>query len=267
MESIRFIIRPRFVFRLLVGVIIALVVLSLAGQVSKYFLGHGRLLGLVRTFHVDYEPSVPAVFTVLLLMANAIVFAIIATATRRRGGRSLGWFGLALLFVYLAFDEGAELHDLATKPLRTAFDFGGFFHFAWVLPALIIVALIGLLYVRFIFALPPQTRRWLIISGAMYVGGALGVEMIGGAYLDAIVVRNFTYELIVTVEETLEMLAIALLLRTLLIHAARHVREFAIEFDDNADHRRAEDEPAAVHRADGLDGARAEPDQPNRTAA
>jgi hypothetical protein len=260
MASIRFIIRPRFVFRLLAGIIIALVILSLAGQVSKYFLGHGRLLGLVRTFHVDHEPSVPAVFTVLLLMANAIVFAIIATAARRRGGRSLGWFGLALLFVYLAFDEGAELHDLATKPLRAAFDFGGFFHFAWVIPALVIVALIGLLYVRFITALPAQTRRWFIISGAMYVGGALGVEMIGGAYLDAIIVRNFTYELIVTVEETLEMLAIALLLRTLLIHASWHVKELSVKFDDSAEHQGAAEDRAADHRVDALP-------RPTRTAA
>ena len=260
MEPIRFIIRPRFVFRLLAGIIITLVILSLAGQVSKYFLGHGRLLGLVRTFHVDYEPSVPAVFTVLLLMANAIVFAIIATATRRRGGRSLGWFGLALLFVYLAFDEGAELHDLATKPLRAAFDFGGIFHFAWVMPALVVVTLIGLIYVRFIIALPAQTRRWFVISGAMYVGGALGVEMIGGAYLDAIVVRNFTYELIVTVEETLEMVALALLLRTLLIHAAQHVRELSVKFDDSPEHQRAEEDRAVEHRADALD-------HPSRVAA
>jgi hypothetical protein len=260
MGTIRFIIRPRLVFRVLAGIIITLVLLSLAGQVSKYFLGHERLLGFVRAFHVDYEPSVPAVFTVLLLMANAIVFGIIAAAERRRGGRAPGWFGLAALFVYLAFDEGAELHDLATPPLRAAFDLGGVFHFAWVIPALVVVTLIGLIYLRFVIALPPQTRRWFIISVAMYIGGALGVEMIGGAYLDAIIVRDFTYELIVTVEETLEMLAMALLLRTLLIHAARHVEEFAVEFDDSPESRRAGADPAAACRTDA-------PDQPSRTAA
>jgi hypothetical protein len=260
MQTIRFNIRPRLVFRLLAGMITALVILSLAGQVSKYFLGHERLLGFVRVFHVDYEPSVPAVFTVLLLTANAVVLAIIAAAERRRGGRSLGWFGLAALFIYLAFDEGAELHDLATRPLRAAFDLGGVFHFAWVIPALVLVALFGLIYVRFIIAMPAQTRRWFVISVAMYIGGALGVEMIGGAYLDAIVVRDFTYELIVTVEETLEMLAIALLLRTLLVHAARHVRELAVEFDDSAESRRAGADPLAARRADA-------PDQVSRTAA
>jgi len=231
MEPTRFVIRPRLVFRLLVAIIVILIALSLAGQISKYFLGHGRLLGFVRVFHVDYEPSVPAVFSVIVLLLNAVVFWIIGLAERHRGGRWIGWFGLAALFAYLAFDEGAELHDLATKPLRAMFDLGGIFHFAWVLPALVVVVLIGLIYARFIAALPAQTRRWFIIAAVMYIAGALGVEMVGGAYLDAIGERNFSYELIVTVEEALEMLAVALLLRTLLVHASWHVGALCAEFD------------------------------------
>jgi hypothetical protein len=231
MEPTRFVIRPRLVFRLLVAIIIILIALSLAGQISKYFLGHGRLLGFVRVFHVDYEPSVPAVFSVIMLLLSAVLFWVIASAERHRGRRSIGWYGLAALFAYLAFDEGAELHDLATRPLRALFDLGGIFHFAWVLPALVAVVLIGLIYARFIAALPAQTRRWVIIAASMYVAGALGVEMVGGAYLDAIGERNFRYELIVTVEEGLEMLAVALLLRTLLIHASLHVGALRAEFD------------------------------------
>ena len=56
--------------------------------------------------------------------------------------------------------------------------------------------------------LPPRTRGLLLAVGALYVGGALGMEVLGALAGP----RGLAYLLASTLEEALEMVALALLL-------------------------------------------------------
>ena len=56
------------------------------------------------------------------------------------------------------------------------------------------------------------------MAGVLFLSGAIGLELIGGSYFAAHGELNMSYVLIVTVEETLEMVGAAVLLYGLLAY-------------------------------------------------
>jgi F0F1-type ATP synthase membrane subunit c/vacuolar-type H+-ATPase subunit K len=79
-------------------------------------------------------------------------------------------------------------------------------------------------YVRFLVHLPRRVRRLFLAAGGTYVGGALGMELIGGNYaswatqLPYSSERYMTYAMITTVEELLEMVGIVVFLHALMLY-------------------------------------------------
>jgi hypothetical protein len=117
----------------------------------------------------------------------------------------------------LALDEFAELHEQTIEPVRGVLDIeGGPLWFAWVVPAVAAVALFGIAFARFLGQLPRATRRLVSAAAILFVGGAIGVDLVGASYSAVHGELNFTYALIATVEESLEMLGVAVLVYVLL---------------------------------------------------
>jgi hypothetical protein len=65
------------------------------------------------------------------------------------------------------------------------------------------------------------TRRRLAIAGAIFALGALVFEMFGGWFAPEAVGASTTYEVLMTIEETLEMIGAAMVLIALLRHVAQ----------------------------------------------
>lgn len=225
-------VSPWRVLRALAITICILIVFSLGGQYSRLVLGHGRLLGFVPEFHLDAENNIPTYFSTLLLLAVAIVAGLTARVVRERELPFYRhWVGLALIFAYISLDEFASLHERLIVPLREIFDAGGIFYFAWVIPGLVLVGLFLIAYSRFFWHLPVRWKRLFAISGALYVGGALGAELIGGWYWErAPDSFGWVDVLLTTVEEGLEMTGMALFLYTLLEYLRANVAEVRISF-------------------------------------
>jgi hypothetical protein len=198
---------------LLACLIAALLALSLAGQFSKYVLGHGNLKGLVGLFDVDGESSLPTWYSSAALALAALLLAAAAAVHRwRRLGDQRAWAGLAALVLLLSVDEVAGIHECAIEPLRSAWNLSGVWYYAWVIPGMALVAIVGLAYARFWWRLPPRTRWWFLVAAAVFVGGALGVEMVSAAWASAHGEQNLTYALIISVEEAMEMSGVAILI-------------------------------------------------------
>ena len=208
-----------------------LVLFHVAGQFSAHILGRPSIMGLVPRFNINRDLSVPTFYAALLLFGCAAMLAIIALAARRSGDPfALAWLGLALIFVYLSVDEAAALHELTITPLREALGISaGWLYFAWVIPAATAVIIVALVYRPFLRALPAPTRRGLIAGALLLVGGALGVETVGGWYRST---RgdDFTYALITALEEVLEMEGAVVLLATLIAHYARTTTDLHLRF-------------------------------------
>ncbi len=219
--DIRFTIAPSQVLRFLMLVTAILVVLSTAGQAIVYFLPDLPLRdGIANLFYVGWEQNLPTLFSTMLLLLSALLFEVIAHAHRRAGGNYVRHWGvLSLVFLLLAFDEFGSVHEQATRRLRSLFDIqGGPFRYAWVIPAGAAVLLLGAVLLRFLRHLPRPTRRRLWLAAVLFLSGALGLELVEGAYSSIHGKLNIVYVVMITVEETLEMLGLAVLVYALLAY-------------------------------------------------
>ncbi len=172
----------------------------------------GRLLRL------RGEGNLGTLFSGGLLAVAAALFALVATVERIRRSRDVVyWRVLALGFLYLSADELLALHERMNGPMRALLgdDRAAMLHFAWVLPAIVAVLLVGISLVGFWRRLEPDTRLRTAVAAAVYLGGAFGMEVVGGAHARA---HGATaqYVAIATIEEALEMAGVILLIRALL---------------------------------------------------
>jgi len=207
---------PSRVGRLLAFIIAGLVLLSLAGQLIRYLAHRPHFRG-IEMFNLDVERNIPTYFACLILLTASCLLALITCHKRRsRHPFQLHWGVLSLIFFIMAADEAISFHEKLIPPLRAWLNTGGLFYYAWVLPALLVVAALGLLYRPFLLHLSRRPRRLIVLSASIYLTGALALEMIGGAYAHIHGQNNLAFNLLVTIEETLELAGIALFIYTLL---------------------------------------------------
>lgn len=208
-------VEPRLVLRVGLAIAVFLAALSWLTQLPQSDLPEEDISR--NTVNVDAEASLPAwASSAGLLTAAAMMVSIAHGADRWRKH----WLGLAILFVALSIDEAVSLHEKSIEPLRNGFDLGGAFFFAWVVPAGVAVAILALILWRFVWALEPSVRWILLMAAGVYLGGALGMELVGGSIADSRGQRNATYVTVVTIEELLEMAGIAIFLYGLTLLSA-----------------------------------------------
>ncbi|MDI1429634.1 hypothetical protein [Polyangium sorediatum] len=173
--------------------------------------------GIVPFLSMSYEGNVPTFYTAALLGLTSLLLALAAAATRRAGERFVAhWWGLSAGFAYIAVDEVFEFHEMA----GTFVELSGVLYFSWVIPAAVVVLLVGLVYVPFLRHLPLRTRIRFLVAGAIYVGGAVGMELPLGYWTEKKGMHNLGYGLLDAVEESLEMLGINLFVLWLVDHLA-----------------------------------------------
>ena len=79
-----------------------------------------------------------------------------------------------------------------------------------------LVAIFLLSYTKFLFHLPVSTKKLFIAAAALYIGGAMGVEMLGGYVASTTGQKNVSYVIVITIEESLEMLGIVVFIHALI---------------------------------------------------
>ncbi len=151
----------------------------------------------------------------------AVLCALICGPVRARGG----WLAVAAALGWLSMDETVLLHERLLGPVGDAMvgrDAQGLMHFSWVVPALALVVLTLAVSARSLLALPRRTLTRLCVAGALYVGGAAGLEMVSGVVLDS-GLSHAVYLAVSSVEEGAEMLGVILVIAALtdIVHIAR----------------------------------------------
>jgi hypothetical protein len=220
----------RTIIRLLAGTTLFLLLASIAGQVIKYEFGYGSAYGLVRLFYVDTESNIPTFFSAILLLFASLLLALITILKRAsHDAYSRHWTILTLILLYMAIDEAAGLHEMLNKAgwLVT----GGqrredrtIFFYGWVLFGMAMVMIVALSYLKFFLNLPPRTRIQFFTAAVVFVGGAIGVEILGGYYAKSHGESNFQFSMFSTVEEGLEMAGVIVLINALLNYLIDHYK-------------------------------------------
>lgn len=165
---------------------------------------------LVKFFWLDSEYNIPSWFSSSLLWLSGVLLIAIAffVQTERRN-YSAHWMLLGFAFLVISMDEAIAVHEWLIEPVRAAFNTTGIFYFAWIIPAAVVL-IVGLVaYIPFLRYLPDRTRSIFVNAGILYVSGAIGMEMIGGAAHSGEISRSF-YQIAMPIEEMLEMCGIIL---------------------------------------------------------
>lgn len=197
----------------------------------EYFSG----LALARVLvDLDGENNLPALFSTALLLSASVLLALIARLERHDGAPdATKWTLLAIGFLLMGMDEALALHEHLIAPLRALLGGRqlGIFYFAWVIPGIVLVAALGAFFLPFLSRLPRSTAVAFVLAAAIYLGGALGVELVEGWWREGHGHRNAVYHLLVSLEEGMEMLGTVFFIHALLLYLAGHHGEVRLRFD------------------------------------
>jgi hypothetical protein len=218
-------INSKYTLIFLIAVVVLLVSLSIWGQHMRFFgvadirgAWHEFLIDqMINNFYLDFEGNVPTYANALLLFIPALLLAGIgAWKNSVRDPYRFHWNGLALIFLLLSIDEMASFHEKLIKPMRAVFGSEGIFYFAWIIPGLIAVALFGLTYLMFFLRLENKFKLLFFLSLGVYLGGVIGGEMVSGYFAANLGIKNYTYAVVASLEESVEMFGCSLIIHSLL---------------------------------------------------
>lgn len=170
--------------RWLIAAFLVLLAAHLLVVFGHFFL-HKPLGALSTLFDMDLEANLPLYFNSMLFFIAAVLFHLCGRV--EKNGKRWPWMFLALIFLFLGIDEGSQIHErfmLWTLRLISTpdMDNAGLLHYAWVIPYGAAVLVLAVVFTRFVLHLPPRTRLGLMASAAIYLGGAVLLEMVSGRF-------------------------------------------------------------------------------------
>jgi hypothetical protein len=155
------------------------------GVVVFHLLFGLRMEAYTQLFDLDLEANLPTYFNSLLFFLCALLTLVIAMD----GDDVLrkGWFTLCGIFIFLGIDEGSQIHEKLMFATLRLMNHGsvsgtvfGWLYYAWVIPYGIAAVGLGLWLARWFIAINSGLRNALVVSGAVYVFGAVFLEMLSG---------------------------------------------------------------------------------------
>ncbi|HMS26610.1 MAG TPA: hypothetical protein PKC80_04470 [Burkholderiaceae bacterium] len=210
-----------------------LVLTSLYGDIGNLYFGRSLSVDLAKhLMNTAREGNLSSYFSALLLLGAAALLSVIYFFHRQTNNiYTRKWLVLAIGFLLMSFDEAISIHELLIMPTRKliAMDTYGIFHFTWVIPALVLIVILGLYFFRFVLHLAPPTGMQFVIAAAMFLGGCVGFEMLGGWCAEQYGFNHLSYIACTNTEEALEMAGIILFIKSLFAYIKKLAITMEIE--------------------------------------
>ena len=205
----RLVLTPARLTRLLAAMLGFVFGMHALAMVVAHGFGYPVALGFVPLFHIDFEDNVPTFAAFMLLIACALVCAWSSALETSRPRHMRAWALIAVLFLGLAADEAFGFHEQLDAALHVWFSEVDLPLFAWILPYGFTVGLIGLFLLRWFLELERPLQVRLFAAGALFLSGAIGLELVSGGYYQSLpadreTFRTLTVDLLSTAEEACE---------------------------------------------------------------
>lgn len=203
-EPVRISVDPRRVTSALT--LVATILLSAHAVVMTYDIMVEDVPFLLRQIvDVNDEHNLPTWFSGFnLLLATAALGVCTRWRSELRDPVRFRWAVLFWGFLFLSIDEIAGIHESINTAVDTS----------WAVGGAVIAFFLGIWFLPLLKSLPKRAVIGFVVAGALYVGGAVGVEIIAEP-LDS---DSLAYNLSTLVEEGMEMFGVIVFLRTLLFH-------------------------------------------------
>ncbi len=158
-------------------------------------------------FDVDEEDSFPTWYSAsALLLTSGCLWVKARSSGRKQDSLVWHWYGLAIGFLLLSVDEIAGVHET----------FNSVIEISWAIPGGILALFLAGVYLMFLLQIERRLAVQFILGGALFVGGAVGVELLTEPYLENDELNTLPYNLWTAVEEGMEMGGVLVFLRALL---------------------------------------------------
>jgi hypothetical protein len=195
--------------RVLLALAILLVVIGTIANLLIYQVADSpdsNFAKVVRRFDLGHEPSLPAWFSSMVLLMNGAMLILIGWAERLREKKfARHWIALGIIFIGLSIDESVMFHEMLDKLIRIVLATDGGLQLPWVVLGFAFALVVFLAYAAFLISLPKRFAGLFIISGGLFVGGAVGMELVSGYAIALHGVSSAYHTFAQTVEESLEM--------------------------------------------------------------
>ncbi len=223
------VVSPRRITLFFASIVAALTVIHSLGQFSRFYLGNDYFFGLVPLFTFGSEHNVPAYYSALAILFCALLLVVVAVARQRHRASDVRyWWGLAGIFLFLSIDEALEVHEHLVGPMQIVLNAPEQRYFVWLVPYAALLLIFGVLYAKFILALPATTRRRFVFAGLVYLSGAAGLELIGGLYYESYGHMNVTFTVLESLEDALEMSGIVMFIHALASYICSELGELRV---------------------------------------
>lgn len=231
-------ISPYRVVKLLIFIVVGFTLIHCILQILNFGLGLNKIT-LIRTlFDFERDSNITTWYSSATLFISSLLLIPIAIAKKNeQDPYARHWQFLVVIFAFLSLDEVAMLHERSGEVLEvlSPVEFDGWLYFQWVLIGIPITLIIAFAYLKFLAHLPAKTRNLLILAGALYIGGALGLEIMAGHEESLDTYNVLLYKLFTTIEELWEKLGVLVFIYALLSYMEKYVNQIQISIGNNSD--------------------------------
>lgn len=217
------VIRPKKILGILLVVILFLEIANIIGLVF-YFNGN-NINWLFNLFNIRTEGNVAAYYSSSTILLASYLLALISLFRKMNGLTYSLWLILSVIFLYLSIDEAVQLHERVGVIIDNNFNLTGYLSWGWVIPyGIMFIVFAAVYYFKFLPQLSKKIYWLFIVSGSIFVMGAIGVEMIGAKNFHSDNFSEVTNAICYSIEEGLEMIGIALFIYALLLYIKEEMR-------------------------------------------
>ncbi len=200
------------------SIIAVLLIIANSIMLFIYFLiDNPDKFDFIQMVDLDQEANLPTLFSSVLLLIASFLFYLLAKVSKEKTKEEYKyWLGLSFIFVFLGFDESATIHETIGDYTEKFVDASGYLHYPWVLSYSLLLIILGILYLRFFLRMEKKIFRSFMLSAFIYLGGAVGFELLGAKESSLHGEDTVLYCTLYTIEESLEMFGVILLIYILL---------------------------------------------------
>lgn len=206
-------IKKKHVVRLLVVFALILIMIHSIILGIYYYIDDPDKFDFVQMFDLDMEANIPTLFSSLLFTAASFLFFLNG---KREYAKRKYWWGLSIIFLFLSFDESANIHENIGDLTEKFVDASGFLYYPWVLSYILFVLILGVAYFRFFWRMEHKIFWRFVLAAVIFLSGAVGFELLGAQEASLYSTDTPLYSLLYTIEESLEMFGLIYLISLLL---------------------------------------------------
>lgn len=179
---------------------------------TNLFLGNSWIF---KFFDFRLEGNLPTFLSGFLFIVLSISTYFCGIFDKYKGLKKrdyLPWMYISFLFLFLSIDEFSEIHEQLTDTIQQFLGVGGFLFFAWIVPYFIVFLLLAIYFIPFLLKISRKSKLYIFIGALIFIFGAIGLEMIGAKLYESGFATGFSYKIISSLEEILEIIGLLLAL-------------------------------------------------------